>query len=551
MCLALLAGTGVFVVARDRSAASTRRQQATAAANTFLRTWAAGNLSALPAQTVGGSAGVAAAYASADLALGIGPKAGRAGSARPTTTPQAVSLPIKVALGAPVGSGEVITVPATVTVDVPGLGTWRDPVRLRVRTSGDKPLIDWSPAAIAPALSAGNHLRLTRSVARRAAILGTDGQPVPAGSDMSALLGTVGPASAAQAKADPTLRLGELIGQSGLQAANDSTLRGAPTGDLAVVNPAGTVVATLTTWAGRTPKPVSSTVSATMQAAAARAIANTGHPSALVAIDASTGGVLAAASSPAGYPRALLGHYAPGSTFKMVTLTAALMAGRTMASPTSCTPTVTVDGYTMRNAGGESFGTIPLQQAFAVSCNTSFVHLAESLPTGTLARAATLLGCNTGHAPLTVPSFGCSYPAGATGTSYAASAIGQGTVQTSPLAIASIAAAAASGTWHQTHVTAGASPVSHPLSPAVATGLQKAMRAVVTSGTGTGANLPGTPVYGKTGTAEHGTGTNPPTDAWFAAFRGNIAIAVLVEDAGFGATAAVPVAARFLNAVTK
>ena len=475
---------------------------------------------------MGGSAGVAAAYASADLALGIGLEAGRAGSARPSTTPQAVSLPIKVALGAPVGSGEVITVPATVTVDVPGLGTWRDPVRLRVRTSGDKPLIDWSPAAIAPALSAGNHLRLTRSVARRAAILGTDGQPVPAGSDMSALLGTVGPASAAQAKADPTLRLGELIGQSGLQAANDSTLRGAPTGDLAVVNPAGTV-------------------------AAARAIANTGHPSALVAIDASTGGVLAAASSPAGYPRALLGHYAPGSTFKMVTLTAALMAGRTMASPTSCTPTVTVDGYTMRNAGGESFGTIPLQQAFAVSCNTSFVHLAESLPTGTLARAATLLGCNTGHAPLTVPSFGCSYPSGATGTSYAASAIGQGTVQTSPLAIASIAAAAASGTWHQTHVTAGASPVSHPLSPAVATGLQKAMRAVVTSGTGTGANLPGTPVYGKTGTAEHGTGTNPPTDAWFAAFRGNIAIAVLVEDAGFGATAAVPVAARFLNAVTK
>ena len=77
------------------------------------------------------------------------------------------------------------------------------------------------------------------------------------------------------------------------------------------------------------------------------------------------------------------------------------------------------------------------------------------------------------------------------------------------------------------------------------------MRAVVTSGTGTGANLPGTPVYGKTGTAEHGTGSNPPTDAWFAAFRGNAAVAVVVENAGFGSTAAVPVVDRFLQSVTR
>jgi len=551
VCAALLAGTGVFVVARSRSAASIRRQQASAAAAQFLQTWATGNLSALPAQTVGGSAAVAAAYTSVDLALGIGPKAGGTGATRPTTTHQAAKSPIKVKLGAPIGSGELITVPATITIDVPGLGTWQDPVKLRVRATGSKSLIDWSPAAITPALKAGGHLRLTRSVPQRAAVLGTSGQPLPAGPDMNALVGTLGPATAAQAKADPTLRPGELMGQSGLQAASDSTLRGAPTGHLAVVDRAGSVVATLATWVGRAPAPVSSTVNPTMQAAAAQAISHTGHPSALVAIDASTGGVLAAASNPAGYPRALLGHYAPGSTFKMVTLTAALMAGRTMASPTSCPPKVTVDGYTMRNAGGESFGTIPLQQAFAVSCNTSFVNLAESLPSGTLTEAAKLLGCNTGHAPLTVPSFGCSYPAGATGTAYAASAIGQGTVQTSPLSIASIAAAAASGTWHQTHVTPGASPVSHPLPAAVAAGLQKAMRAVVTSGTGTGANLPGTPVYGKTGTAEHGTGTNPPTDAWFAAFRGNIAVAVLVEDAGFGAKAAVPVAASFLSAVTR
>ena len=550
VCVALLVGVGVFVVARANSAASTRRQQASAAAAQFLRTWASGNLSALPAQTVTGSATVAQAYTSLDLALGIGPKTGAAAGTHPTSPPQAAGLPIKVGLGAPIGSGELITVPATVTIDVPGLGTWRDPVKLRVQTSGNKALIDWSPQAITPALKAGDHVQLTRTVPSRAAILGADGQPVPATADVNALIGTVGPATAAQAKADPTLRPGELIGQSGLQATSDASLRGAPSGKLAVVDPASRVVTTLAQWVGRAPVPISTTVNPTMQAAAAQAISHTGHPSALVAIDTRTGAVLAAASNPPGYPRALMGQYPPGSTFKMVTLTAALMAGDTLASPTSCTPTATVDGYTLRNAGGESFGTIPLQQAFAVSCNTSFVHLAMSLPTGTLAAAAKLLGCDIGHAPLPVPSFGCSYPATATGTAYAATAIGQGTVLTSPLSIASIAAAAASGTWNQPHLPPGAAPVSHPLPAAVTAGLQQAMRAVVTSGTGTAANVPGTPISGKTGTAEHGSGSNPPTDAWFAAFRGNVAVAVVVEDAGFGATAALPVATSFLTTVS-
>jgi len=549
ICVALVVGVGIFVVEHGKSAAATRRQQASAAADKFLRTWASGNLSALPAQTVTGSAAVAQAYASLDLALGIPAKTGGTAAASPMPPP-AAGLPIKVELAAPIGSGELITVPATVTIDVPGLGPWRNPIKLRVRAAGDRSLIDWSPQAFATAFKAGDHFRVTRTNPRRAAVLGSDGRPLTVRADVRALVGTVGPATTTQAKADPSLRPGDPIGQSGLQAASDAALRGKPSGALTLVNSAGHPVATLARWAGRKPVAVSSTLNPTMQAAAAKALANTGHPSALVAIDARTGAVLAASSTPAGYPRALLGRYPPGSTFKMVTLTAALMSGRTLATPTSCTPTVTVNGYTLSNAGGESFGSIPLLRAFAVSCNTSFVNLAESLPAGTLSAAAALLGCNIGHAPLPVPSYGCSYPADATGTAYASSAIGQGTVLTSPLAIAAIAAAADSGTWHQPHLTPGASPVSHPLPAAVAKGLRQAMRAVVTSGTATSANLPGTPVFGKTGTAEHGTGKNPPTHAWFAAFRGNIAVAVLVEDAGFGATSAVPVATSFLSAVT-
>ena len=546
VCAALVVGVGVFAVVHSKTAASARRQQASAAAAGFLRTWADGNLSALPALTVSRSADVTQAYNNLDLSLGIGGPA----AAHATSAAQAAAAPIKVETGTPIGSGNVITVPATVIIDVPGLGTWRDPITMHVQTTGSKALIAWSPQTIAPALKTGDHILVTRTVPTRAAILGTDGHPVPAGSDVSALVGTLGAASATQAKADPTLPSGDIIGQSGLQASSDATLRGAASGAIAVVDPSGATVATLVRWAGRAPAPVSSTVNPTMQAAAAAAISNTSHPSALVAIDTTNGAVLAAASNPAGYPRALLGQYPPGSTFKMVTLTAALMAGRTLTSPTSCSPTATVNGESFHNASGESFGTIPLLQAFAVSCNTSFINLAMSLPTDTLASAAKLLGCDTGHAPLPVASFGCSYPVSATGTAYAASAIGQGTALTSPLAIAAIAAAADSGTWHQTHITPGAAPSSRPLPAAVVAGLQTAMRAVITSGTGTSANLPGTPVYGKTGTAEIGSGSNPPTDAWFAAYRGNIAVAAVVEDAGFGATAALPLVTNFLTTVT-
>jgi hypothetical protein len=547
LCVAVVIAAGTIVQVRAASARSAARLQASQAAARFIRTWQAGDTSALPAQTVSGAAGVGQAYALLDVALGISRNPGGSQSALPSSNTITARSAIHVKLGAPLGSGEFISVPAAITIDVPGLGPWSEHTQFRVRVLGGRARIDWSPANISPALKAGDQFRLIRTAPERGKILGTGGQPLPPDANVSELVGALGPATAAQAKADPRLRVGDLVGQGGLEQANDAALRGSPSGELTVLDPSGHTVAVLDRWAGRATHPVSSTVNPTMQAVAAQAIAHTGHPTSLVAIDARTGAVLAAASSPAGYPRALLGQYPPGSTFKIVTLTAALMSGRTLASPTSCSPTANVSGESFHNANNESFGTIPLQTAFAVSCNTSFINLAQSLPSGALTAASKLLGCDTGHAPLTVPSFGCSFPAGAAGTAYASSAIGQGTVLTSPLAIAAIAAAADSGTWHQPHLNPGAAPASHLLPAAVVAGLHGAMRAVVTSGTGTGANLPGTPVFGKTGTAEIGSEPNPPTDAWFAAFRSNVAVAVVVEDAGFGATSALPVVDSFLH----
>jgi cell division protein FtsI/penicillin-binding protein 2 len=70
---------------------------------------------------------------------------------------------------------------------------------------------------------------------------------------------------------------------------------------------------------------------------------------------------------------------------------------------------------------------------------------------------------------------------------------------------------------------------------------------VVTEGTGTAlASVPGEPA-GKSGTAEFGGGDPPPTHAWFIAFRGDVAVAVLVEKGRSGGSVAAPLAARFFE----
>jgi cell division protein FtsI/penicillin-binding protein 2 len=163
--------------------------------------------------------------------------------------------------------------------------------------------------------------------------------------------------------------------------------------------------------------------------------------------------------------------------------------------------------------------------------------------------AAKLYGFD-GTEPLPIKSTGGSYPVPTDQAEQAAQAFGQGRDTASPLQMASVASAVASGTWRQPFVV-GSAKVSHALPSNVAATLRTFMTGVVERGTAAGVGLPaGT--AGKTGTAEYGTappGGSPPTHAWFIGFRGTTAFAVVVEGGGFGGEVAAPIAATFLNAL--
>jgi len=291
---------------------------------------------------------------------------------------------------------------------------------------------------------------------------------------------------------------------------------------------------------------VATTLDLDVQRAAERALAGAPGPAALVAIDTATGEVRAMADRPSsGVPASIGAAVAPGSTFKIVTATAALLAGQDPAATVQCTPSVTVGGRTIVNHEGQQTGPMSLTTAFAVSCNTAFVRLAAGLPASAVHDAAALYGFD-GGAPLPIASVGGSAPLPANAAETAEGAIGQGRVTASPLQLASVAAAVADGTWRQPHVLPCPACAAHPVP--VAGTLRTMMRAVVTRGTAT--QLAGLPdVYGKTGTAEYGGGSPPATHAWFVGWQGRTAFAVLVHDGVSGSAVAVPVAATFLRAL--
>ena len=408
-----------------------------------------------------------------------------------------------------------------------------------------------------------------------------------------ALLGTVGEASAEQVeKSGGALQAGDTTGTGGLQQQYDAQLRGtsgtqvfAQTAGLTAEQRQGLPNAgrrVLFTVPMEPGTPLKTTLDPALQLLAEDILAKVGPASAIVALQPSSGAVLAAASGPGsnGYDTALLGQYAPGSIFKIVDSLAMIRNGLTPESKVDCPATLTVDGRTFKNAEGypaSSLGSVTLRDAFAHSCNTAFINARDTVSQAQLEAAATSLGVAVEAPALGAGAFLGSVPGDATGTEHAASMIGQGKVLMSPLAAAMMAGsvakgapvspqlvlnpgagdAAATGTPATPSASATASasvpapvaPSGTPVTAAEATALANMMRAVVTSGhTGFLASVPGAPVAAKTGTAEFGSDDPPKTHAWIVAVHGDLAVAVFVEEGGLGATVSGPLLKEFLTA---
>ena len=178
---------------------------------------------------------------------------------------------------------------------------------------------------------------------------------------------------------------------------------------------------------------------------------------------------------------------------KTMTATALLSAGAvTPQTPVACPGTTTVDGREFENEDQFDLGTVSFTEAFAQSCNTTFIQAALELPDPALAEAAASYGVGT-EWQLPVGIFGGSVPSDATGTTKAADAIGQGQVLMSPAQMALVAAGIASGTPAAPVEVVGAEPAGPaPAGPGqpVLDALRPMMRQVVLTGTATRAGRP-------------------------------------------------------------
>jgi penicillin-binding protein A len=270
------------------------------------------------------------------------------------------------------------------------------------------------------------------------------------------------------------------------------------------------------------------------------------------------------------FNRATQAGYQPGSTMKVVTATAALDSGEFESdSVLSGASPQEISGVPLQNAGGESFGDIPMTEALTNSVNTWWAQVGEQLGTDTMYEYMDRFGFNE-QLPLDYPDFqlavsgefgpdGELLSAGSDLIDVGRMAIGQDKLNVTPLQMTQVAAAVANdGTlmeprlWSKVIDTDGREEEMEPdrqsrvMSEDTANTLTEMMTDVVNEGTGTAAALSGIDVAGKTGTAEIDidAGIN---QAWFIGFAPaddpQIAVAATVErTSGFGGTEAAPIA---------
>lgn len=369
------------------------------------------------------------------------------------------------------------------------------------------------------------------------------------------LLGKVGDVTAeVLSEVGPAYRSGDQLGLSGLQRALNKLLAGTATGQVNIVDAKSAVITKVADIAGAPGQPVKTTLDRATQGAADAALNAVALPAAIVAVRPSTGEILAVANSAtAPFNIAMAGQYPAGSTFKIVTVTAALAAG--VVQPTSvvgCPATVNIGGRTIPNSNKFALGDVPLRRAFARSCNTTFASLGVKTDPADFQRTAAQYGIGAGW-QLPVTSFSGSVSPPTDSVQRAFDAIGQGKVLVSPMAGALMAATIQHGTVPTPALIAG-QPAKAKTAPPdgppakLLPPLREFTRAVVTEGTATVlAAVPGAPVAGKTGTAEFGTSSPPQAHSWFVGYQGDLAFAVFVYGGQTSGVLANPLTKDFLG----
>ena len=398
----------------------------------------------------------------------------------------------------------------------------------------------------------------------------------------------------------PVTGYDSLFGKTGIEEAENKYLSGTAS-SLELHN-----FLSLITGKSKQGASVSLTISPKAQKAAYQALlADGGHKGGVVAINPSTGAILALASDPSFNPNAfatlnsetlnkvsqrynadknqpLLNWatqqtYPPGSSFKVVTSSAAfsthLVGGpnSTVSAPTQLS---LKNGHFLINDDNEVCGDghPPIIQAFWMSCNTAFGALGMRLGGATLHKYANLYGFNNAHLNVPIPVTPSVVPKSEDAAAFTAfTAIGQFDDVVTPFQEAMIAAAVANhGTLMRPYLvqrvqapdesviqSATPAPLSKPVSPTVASDLTQMMIQVTQNPGGTAfatanKSIAGVLIAGKTGTAQNGANNSGLDDAVFTCFapanNPKIAVGVIVKGGGFGAAAAAPIAVKVIQA---
>ena len=429
----------------------------------------------------------------------------------------------------------------------------------------------------------------------------------PAGGRAATLLGYVSEVNHAQlqSKEFQDFRPGETMGQAGIERRYDAFIRGIDGGEQIEVDARGKVTRLVQRVEPRSGFNLYLTIDKRIQRIAEESFG--GKSGALVAMNPSTGEILAMVSKPSYDPnqfsqrmtpeqwrtlvsdpkhpmqnRGLQGQYAPGSIFKLVTALAALEKRAITPDTTfSCNGLFSLGSHVFHDWKKGGHGTLNLRQGIANSCNIYFYNTALKTGIEEIARVARELGLGAtpgiglgDEAKGVIPSAeararggGEWYP----GNTLMAG-IGQGMVTVTPMQlVVMVSAIANGGTIYRPWVVRRVETLDREsieeygpemvrkvsIDPDNLAIVRQGMQAVVSDGTGGRARIPGLAVAGKTGTAQVVRKGGPlrgdhRDHGWFVAFASTtdpqIAVVVLVEHGGFGGAVAAPIAKNVLEA---